>query len=51
MRNRLVHAYADVDRDMLWSTVLYELPWLRSRLAQALSGFELPRNVEPQPRS
>ena len=45
MRNRLVHAYADVDRDILWSTVLYELPGLRSRLAQALGGFELPGGV------
>jgi uncharacterized protein with HEPN domain len=39
MRNRLVHAYADVDRDILWSTVLDELPGLRSRLGQALSVF------------
>jgi len=39
MRNRLVHAYADVDRDILWSTVLDELPGLSSRLGQALSVF------------
>jgi uncharacterized protein with HEPN domain len=42
MRNRLVHAYADVDRDILWSTVLDELPRLRSRLGQALSVLTLP---------
>lgn len=42
MRNRLVHAYADVDRDILWSTVLDELPGLRSRLGQALGVFDLP---------
>jgi uncharacterized protein with HEPN domain len=39
MRNRLVHAYADIDRDILWSTVLDELPGLRSRLGHALSVF------------
>ena len=42
MRNRLVHAYADVDRDILWSTVLDELPGLRSRLGQALRVFARP---------
>lgn len=42
MRNRLVHAYADVDRDILWSTVLDELPGLRSRLGQALSVLTCP---------
>jgi uncharacterized protein with HEPN domain len=28
MRNRLVHAYFDIDRDILWKTVSEELPAL-----------------------
>lgn len=32
MRNRLVHAYFDVDADVLWNTVTVELPALRQRL-------------------
>lgn len=39
MRNRLVHAYFDVDRDILWATVIDELPGLRDRLSQALDGI------------
>lgn len=35
MRNRLVHAYFDVDTDVVWKTVTNELPALRNRL-QAL---------------
>jgi uncharacterized protein with HEPN domain len=38
MRNRLIHAYFDVDRDILWATVSDGLPalllQLRSRLEQ-----------------
>ena len=40
MRNRLVHAYFDVDRDVLWDTVCSELPGLMSRLSSALDGLE-----------
>jgi len=35
MRNRLIHAYFDIDRDILWKTVVEELPALLPRL-QAL---------------
>jgi uncharacterized protein with HEPN domain len=28
MRNRLVHAYVDVDLDILWETVMHDLPSL-----------------------
>lgn len=36
MRNRLVHAYFDVDTEVVWKTVTTELPRLRSRLQQLL---------------
>ncbi|MCZ7561457.1 MAG: DUF86 domain-containing protein [Burkholderiaceae bacterium] len=36
MRNRLVHAYFDVDRDILWATVTDELPHLKDRLSRTL---------------
>lgn len=32
MRNRLVHAYFDVDRDILWTTVTEALPPLLAQL-------------------
>lgn len=28
MRNRLIHAYFDIDRDILWNTVAQEIPAL-----------------------
>ncbi|OYU32976.1 MAG: hypothetical protein CFE39_00575 [Comamonadaceae bacterium PBBC2] len=37
MRNRLVHAYFDVDTDMVWETVQMEIPTVLTRL-QALLG-------------
>lgn len=36
MRNRLVHAYFDVDRDILWTTVTEALPALLPALAAAV---------------
>jgi len=35
MRNRLVHAYFDVDTELVWKTIRIELPALKDRL-QAL---------------
>ena len=32
MRNRLVHAYFDVDADLVWKTISVELPALKARL-------------------
>ena len=32
MRNRLIHAYFDIDRDILWKTVTAELPALLDQL-------------------
>jgi len=32
MRNRLIHAYFDIDREILWKTVSNELPPLLARL-------------------
>lgn len=36
MRNRLIHAYFDIDRDIVWKTVAEEIPSLRSQLLQLL---------------
>lgn len=36
MRNRLIHAYFDTDRDIVWRTVTEEIPPLRSQLLQLL---------------
>lgn len=39
MRNRLVHAYFDVERAILWATVSDELPPLKDRLSKVLDGL------------
>ena len=36
MRNRLVHAYFDVDLNILWNTVSQALPSLRTQIEAAL---------------
>ncbi|HWD58832.1 MAG TPA: HepT-like ribonuclease domain-containing protein [Stellaceae bacterium] len=38
MRNRLVHAYFDVDIDTLWDTVTNAAPPLARRVAEILAG-------------
>ncbi len=37
MRNRLVHAYFDIDRDILWKTISVEIPDLLSLLRSVQS--------------
>jgi uncharacterized protein with HEPN domain len=37
MRHRLVHAYFDVDRGILWATLSGELPGLKARLDEFLA--------------
>ena len=36
MRNRLIHAYFDVDLDSVWSTVTKDLPTLKAELQKIL---------------
>jgi uncharacterized protein with HEPN domain len=36
MRNRLIHAYFDVDLDSVWSTVTKDLPVLKAELQKIL---------------
>ena len=36
MRNRLVHAYFDVDLDTVWGTVTKDLPLLKAELQKIL---------------
>lgn len=38
MRNRLIHAYFDVDKDILWATAVQSLPALGNALRQALDS-------------
>jgi len=40
MRNRLIHAYFDVDLDILWTTVKEDLPALLPVLGQALASID-----------
>lgn len=38
MRNRLVHAYAQLDLDVLWDTVTTHVPRLLRQVEAALTG-------------
>lgn len=39
MRNRLIHGYFDMDLDILWQTVVSDLPALRVQLEAILEGM------------
>lgn len=36
MRNRLIHAYFDVDYDIIWETIHQSLPILRSQIEKVI---------------
>jgi uncharacterized protein with HEPN domain len=40
MRNRLIHAYFDVDHDILWKTVKKSLPELSRQLKELIGALE-----------
>ncbi len=40
MRNRLIHAYFDINLDIVWRTIMEELPPLIVELEKALSSTE-----------
>ena len=42
MRNRLIHAYFDIDRDIVWRTVMEEIPALRAQLLELLPPAPAP---------
>jgi uncharacterized protein with HEPN domain len=42
MRNRLIHAYFAVNLDILWDTVILELPTLIGQLEALLAAEEAP---------
>jgi uncharacterized protein with HEPN domain len=41
MRNRLIHAYFDVNLDIVWTTITEDLPALLPELDAALANIEL----------
>jgi uncharacterized protein with HEPN domain len=41
MRNRLIHAYFNVDHDIVWKTVREYLPSFQKQLEEAVNSFEL----------
>lgn len=40
MRNRLIHAYFDVDHDIIWKTIKDYLPAFKTHLINAISKLE-----------
>jgi uncharacterized protein with HEPN domain len=46
MRNRLVHAYFDVNTEILWATVTLSLPGLLAQL-QTIEGLQQLRHTQP----
>jgi len=43
MRNRLIHAYFDIDIEVVWQTILHDLPPLIAMLNSALGNTDIPR--------
>ncbi len=42
MRNRLIHAYSDIDLDVLWQTVIEDLPPLIAELERIVPSEKKP---------
>ncbi len=40
MRNRLIHAYFDVDHEIIWKTIRDYLPSFRQEVKQIIDSFE-----------
>jgi len=40
MRNRIVHAYYDINLDRLWNTVIVSIPVLRAQLERLIPPDE-----------
>ena len=47
MRNRLIHAYFDVDLDIVWTTVAEDLPPLLPAIESALTDLEASSGEPP----
>ena len=45
MRNRLIHAYFDVDLDIVWTTISDDLPALSHALDEALDELDQQRTT------
>lgn len=46
MRNRLIHAYFDVDYDIVWSAVTIEIPSIIPQLQEILSNTDVTNIVD-----
>ncbi len=44
MRNRIVHAYFDIDIDIVWSTASEDLPALLSDFREIAEGLEIKKH-------
>jgi uncharacterized protein with HEPN domain len=40
MRNRITHAYEEVDMEIVWNLVLFDVPALQPKIVAALNGFK-----------
>jgi uncharacterized protein with HEPN domain len=47
MRNRLVHAYLDVDLDIVWNTLVADLPALRVVVDAELARLDAEESDDP----
>ena len=47
MRNRLIHAYFDINLDILWQTVSKDLPELASKLKEAIAAAKKQNKNQP----
>lgn len=50
MRNRLVHAYFDIDADQVWTVVVRDLPVLLGQLQPFVAAGGVPGGADPEPQ-
>jgi uncharacterized protein with HEPN domain len=43
MRHRLIHAYFDIDIEVVWQTIAHDIPLLITLLNSALGNTDIPR--------
>jgi uncharacterized protein with HEPN domain len=43
MRHRLIHAYFDIDIEVVWQTIAYDIPPLITLLNSVLGNTDIPR--------
>ena len=41
MRNRLIHGYFDINLDIVWDTVIHDIPPVMIKMEELIASYEL----------